>query len=160
MTMRTMTTRTTVTTMTRHLVWSIALLAACGGKQKNDVDDSGSPLIDTSYSSGDSTDRSGMVVNQDKMDEINRLLDRRRNLVSRCLAMAIENGDAPKSARAKITLAISISPAGKATSVEVIKTSLDVPSVKGCVKRKVEEIAFPTLPKQYDTSYTYAMEAN
>ena len=49
---------------------------------------------------------------------------------------------------------------GQVTTAEVIKASLDVKSVQECVKGHVREITFPTLPKQYETSYTYAMEAN
>ena len=94
------------------------------------------------------------------MEEVTRLLDRKRMIVSRCLSSAVDSGEAPKGARGKITLAISISPSGQATSVEVIKTSIESKEVQGCVKRKVEEIAFPNFPQQYDTSYTYAMEAN
>ena len=134
--------------------------AACGGKNKNDANEGGGATIDTQATTGDPTDRSGSMVPPEKMDEVNQLLGRKQMIVSRCLSTAVESGEAPKGAKAKITLEISISPGGQVTKAEVIKASLDVKSVQECVKGHVREITFPTLPKQYETSYTYAMEAN
>ena len=134
--------------------------AACGSKNKNNVEDESGGTVDPNATSGDPTDRSGEQVDPVKMDEVINLLDRKRAIVSRCLSMAIENGTAPKGSRGKITYAISIAPTGHTSSVEVVKTSIESKEVQGCVKRKIEEITFPQFSKQYDTSYTYAMEAN
>ena len=149
-------------TMTNKFLLLVVLAAAaCGSKNKNNVDNSGGGgSIDPNATSGDTTDRSHEQVDPVKMDEVNQLLDRKRMIVSRCLSQAVEAGNAPKNARGKITLEIKIGSDGKATSVEVIKTSIESKEVQGCVKRKVEEITFPQFAKQYDTSYTYAMEAN
>jgi hypothetical protein len=145
-------------TMTNQVLLLVVLAAAaCGGKKK---DPESGATIDTQATTGDPTDRSGSMVAPETMDEINNLLGRKQMIVSRCLSTAVEAGEAPKGSRGKVTLEISISPAGKAERVEVIKSSIEAKSVQGCVKRHVEEITFPTLPKQYDTSYTYAMEAN
>jgi hypothetical protein len=145
-------------TMTNKVLLLVVLAAAaCGGKKK---DPESGATIDTQATTGDPTDRSGSMVAPETMDEINNLLGRKQMIVSRCLSTAVEAGEAPKGSRGKVTLEISISPAGKAEKVEVIKSSIEAKSVQGCVKRHVEEITFPTLPKQYDTSYTYAMEAN
>lgn len=146
--------------MLKHgLLLVVLAAAACGSKNKGDAQEGGG-TIDPNATSGDPTDRSGEQVDPVKMDEVIQLLDRKRMIVSRCLSSAIETGAAPKGSRGKITLAISIAPSGQAASVEVIKTSIESKEVQGCVKRKVEEITFPQFPKQYDTSYTYAMEAN
>jgi hypothetical protein len=144
--------------MTNKVLLLVVLAAACGSKNKNDTESGAT--IDTQATTGDPTDHSSGMVGPETMDEINNLLGRKQMIISRCLSTAVEAGEAPKGAKAKITLSLSISPAGKAQNVEVIKSTLDVKSVQGCVKRHVEEITFPTLPKQYDTSYTYAMEAN
>jgi hypothetical protein len=150
----------TMNTMTKLGLLAVLAVAACGGKNKNATEEGGGASIDPNASSGDSTDRSGEQVDPRKMDEVRSLLDRKRNIVSRCLSMAIENGNAPKNARGKIVLEIKISAAGQTTSVEVINASIESPEVQGCVKRKVEEITFPQMSKPYETSYTYAMEAN
>jgi hypothetical protein len=133
--------------------------AACGGKNKNNVESGGDGTIDPNASSGDSTDRSGEQIDPVKMDEVNQVLDRKRAIVSRCLSNAIDSGSAPKGTRGKVTLEIKISQ-GQATSVEVIKTSIESKEVQDCVKEKVRDIAFPEMKKPYETSYTYAMEAN
>jgi hypothetical protein len=151
----------TMTIMKNALVLVVLAAAACGSKNKNDVEEGGGgATIDPNATSGDTTDRSDSMADPVKMDEVNQLLDRKRMIVSRCLSTAVEAGNAPKNARGKMTLAISIAPDGKVTNVEVVKTSIESPEVQGCVKRKVEEIQFPTFPQQYDTSYTYAMETN
>lgn len=147
--------------MLKNLAVTVLLVAAaCGGKNKNDAEEGGGATIDTQATTGDPTDRSGSMVPPEKMDEVQQALSRKQQIISRCLSQAVEDGTAPKGARGKITLEIKISPAGHATSVEVVKTSFESVEVQGCVKKKVEEVAFPTLPKEYETSYTYAMEAN
>jgi hypothetical protein len=148
--------------MMKHVTLLVVLAAAaCGGKNKNNADESGGgATIDPNMSSGDSTDRSGEQIDPAKMDEVNQLLDRRRNTVSRCLSQAVEAGEAPKNAHGKITLEIKIGTDGKTTSVEVVKSQIESKEVQGCVKRKVEEIAFPQMKKPFETSYTFGMETN
>jgi hypothetical protein len=138
----------------------VVLAAACGGKNKGDAEEGGGATIDTQATTGDPTDRSGSMIPPEKMEEVNSLLDRKRMIVSRCLSDAVDAGDAPKGSRGKITLEIVIAPSGKATKVEVLKTSIESAAVQGCVKQKVEDITFPEMPKQYETSYTFAMEVN
>ena len=142
----------------KKLLLLVVLVAACGGKNKGA--DEGGATIDTQATTGDPTDRSGEQVPPETMDEIVSLLNRKQMIVSRCLSTAVEAGELPKGARGKVTLAIAIAPSGKTQSVEVIKSTIDVKSVQGCVKRHVEEITFPTVPSVYNTSHTYAMEAN
>jgi hypothetical protein len=139
----------------------LAAVAACGSKNKNNAEESGGGgSVDPNHTTGDPTDRSHEQVDPVKMDEVNQLLDRKRQIMSRCLSTAVEAGDAPKNARGKITLAIKIGADGKATSVEVIKASIESKQVHGCVIRKVEEMTFPQMGKPFETSYTYAMETN
>src|SRR5262245_47638363 len=133
----------------KKLVFLVVLAAAaCGGKNKNDANEGGA-TIDTQATTGDPTDRSGSMVPPEKMDEIVQLLNRKQMIISRCLSTAVESGEAPKGTHAKITLAIKIAPSGHAEQVDVIKSTIELKSVQGCVKKHVEEIAFPTLPKVY-----------
>ncbi|HUS31847.1 MAG TPA: AgmX/PglI C-terminal domain-containing protein [Kofleriaceae bacterium] len=146
--------------MKNTILVAVLVIAACGGKNKNNAEEGGGATIDTQATSGDTTDHSGSMVPPEKMEEVNSALLRKNNIISRCLSQAVEAGTAPKGTHGKITVELSISPSGQATKVEVIKSSIESKEVQGCVKRKVEEISFPELPKQYETSYTYAMEAN
>jgi hypothetical protein len=151
---------TSMKTTNRVVLLVVLAAVACGGKQKKDADDVSTPLIDTQASSGDSTDHSANMVPPEKMDEINRLLARKQMIISRCLADAVDAGEAKKGTHAKVTLEISIDPSGQASKVNVLKSTTELQSIQSCVVEHVKSIAFPTLPKQYETSYTYAMEAN
>ncbi len=103
-------------------------------------------------------DESGDMIGADKMDQVNKNLDRKRETVSRCLAIAIDNKELPKNSKGKITLEIVIANQ-HATSVKVVSSSLDSKSLTDCVINKVNEVEFPQMPKSYETSYSYTFEA-
>lgn len=132
-------------------------LAACGGKQPQAT----TPADDTS--GGESTvampTGGDVMVPPEKMDEIQRLLERKQGIVSRCLATAVDNKELPRNSRGKMTLELVISESGKAGDVKVMQSSLESPKLETCVVDIVKEIQFPTLPRSYPTSYTYAFEA-
>jgi hypothetical protein len=144
--------------MSKIVVMLIALTACGGGKKKEDTT-GGGITIDPNATSGDNTDRSGSMIPPEKMDEITRLLDRKRPTVSRCLTMVVDNQELPKGSRGKMTLGIKIAPNGKASSVTVIKSSLESKKLEECVIGKVNEIDFPQIPSTYETTYAYAFEA-
>jgi hypothetical protein len=147
--------------MRKSVMVLVVLAAACGGKKHGDTaEGGGGPTIDTHADSGDPTDHSGNMIPPEKMDEVNNALKRKQMIISRCLADAVETKEVPKATHGKITLELTISPDGHATNVKVVKSSIDSQVVQGCVKRHVEEIGFPQIPRQYETSYTYSMEAN
>lgn len=127
-------------------------LAACGGKAKSE---------DTTAAGDDpgASATGGTVVGPETMDEIRRALDRKRNVVARCLAPAIDASELPKNARGRMTLGFVISPAGKAGSIKIIKSSLDSRMLTDCVIGHVEEIEFPQVPDPLPWSYTYGFEA-
>jgi hypothetical protein len=129
-----------------------ALVAACGGSQKAETTPG-----DGVASGGDAP--SGEMVAPETMDEINRSLARKRTVVSRCLAIAVDAKELPRNSAGKITLEIIISPNGKAETVHVVRATLESKMLSDCVIRHVQDIQFPTLPKPYETSYTYGFEA-
>jgi hypothetical protein len=145
--------------MSKTLFVVVVALCACGGGKKKEDTTSGGITIDPNATSGDTTDRSGSMIPPEKMDEITRLLDRKRPTVSRCLTMVVDNQELPKGSRGKMTLAIKISTAGKASSVTVVKSSLESKKLEECVIGKVNEIDFPQIPSTYETTYAYAFEA-
>lgn len=136
------------------VVLAAALVPGCGGK----------PSGDTTPTTGATDDQpvahtSGDMIPPDTMDEINRSLERKRRIVSHCLATAVDNKELPKNSAGKITLEIVISTAGKAETVKVVRATLDSKSLSDCVIGHVRDIQFPTLPRSYETSYTYGFEA-
>jgi len=140
------------------LLCAVLLLVACGGKQNPNP----GPTVDESGEHADTPpDQSGNMVPPEKMDEVNQALKRKAMIISRCLADAMETKAVPRGAHGRITLELVIGTGGKADSVKVVKSDFhQAPAVDDCVVKHVQEITFPNLPKSYETSYTYPMEAN
>jgi hypothetical protein len=102
---------------------------------------------------------SGDAVPPDQIDEINRQLGRKRAVMSRCLSTAVDNKELPKNARGKVTVEIVISPSGTADSVKIVRANLESKMLDDCIIGHIKEIAFPQLPRSFETSYTYGFEA-
>jgi hypothetical protein len=98
------------------------------------------------------------MVSPDQMDAINTNFARKRDTVSRCLAVAVDAKELPRNSKGKITLEVVITH-GRASSVKVINATLQSQSLNDCVLSRVREIDFPTFDKPYETSYTYEFEA-
>lgn len=131
--------------------WLVFVLAACGGGDR--------PAATTPPPAQPAATDSADFVPPEKMDEINRSLERKRPIMSHCLAIAVDNKELPKSSRGKVTLEIIIAPGGRAETVKIIKASLESKTLADCIIKHVQEIQFPELPKPYETSYTYGFEA-
>jgi len=140
------------------VMMTLGAFGACGGKKGSTT-----PMDDSAGTLGgphtDAPDQSGQMVTPEKMDEIEQLLNRKAGLMSRCLAVAVDNKELPKNSHGKITLDITIQPGGKAEPIKVIKATLESKALEECVIGHVRDIQFPQLPKAYPTSHTYAFEA-
>jgi outer membrane biosynthesis protein TonB len=149
--------------MARQILISAVMVmafVACGGKKAATT----TPADDTSDQEQAEADRTqeateANMVPPEKMEEIQRILERKQRIMSRCLADAVDAKELPKNSRGKITLEIVISPSGSPDQVKVIKSSLDSPKLNECVIGHIKSMQFPELPKAYPTSYTYAFEA-
>ena len=146
--------------MMKNALLSLLVVAACGGNKKQADQDTTGPSVVGMQDTGDSTDRSGTMIPPEKMDEVTQDLRRKQMIISQCYARAMEDGQVKRGSHGKVTFEIVISTEGKATSVKVDKTDIQEQGVLDCAKKHVEDIEFPQLPKQYETSYTFAMEAN
>ncbi len=138
----------------------VAILAACGGHKSSGPNEPSGPSVMGVQDQGDPTDRSGGMIPPEKMDEVQTDLKRKQMIISHCLAEAVEAGNAKKNTHGKITVELVVSTSGKAENVKIVKSDIEAQSVQDCTKKHVEEIEFPQLPKQYETSFTYAMEAD
>jgi hypothetical protein len=146
-------------TMRSTTLLILLAIAACGGggkKEETVVDDSGGD-----GTSSDDTTGGDAMIPPEKMDEIQRLLDRKRLVAARCLTDAVNSGEIKnKNAKGFITVEFVISTGGKAQDVKVARTNIETDSVQQCTLSKVHEIEFPTLPASVPYSYTFAFEAN
>lgn len=142
--------------MWKHVLLVVSMLAACGGHKPAPQGPTGpaSPAPDDTAAAP-----TGVMISPEKMDEVQRDLRRKGMIVSQCLAEAMDNGEVKKNTHGQVTLEIVIT-SGRASSVKVMKTNIDDHKVTDCVIGHVNDIAFPEMPKPYETSYTYAMEAN
>ncbi|MBC7977566.1 MAG: hypothetical protein H7138_21530 [Myxococcales bacterium] len=131
-----------------------AMVAGCGGRKPAATTTPADPTTPPAASDGTNSDQ----VPPEQMDEINRNLERKRPIVAKCLAIAVDNKELPKASRGKITLEIVIV-GGKAETVTVARTTLESKSLESCVIAHIRKIQFPELPKPYPTSYTYGFEA-
>jgi hypothetical protein len=80
-------------------------------------------------------------------------------VMSRCLAMAVDNKELPRNAAGKVTVEIVIAPSGAAESVKIVRATLESKMLSDCVISRVKEIPFPQLPRSFETSFTYGFEA-
>ena len=137
----------------------LAALVACGGHKSQPQDPSGPSVLGV-QDQGDPNDHSGNMVDPEKMDEIQQDLKRKEMIISRCLADAVEAGDAKKNTHGKVVVELVVSTSGKAENVKIVKSDFTAQSVNDCTKKHVEDIEFPQIKKRYETSYTYSMEAD
>jgi hypothetical protein len=140
----------------KNVLFLAALLCGCHHKQADTTEPSG-PMVDNTPHP---TAGGGDIIPPEKMDEVQTDLGRRQMIVSRCLATAMEANEVKRGTHGHITFEIRIGTGGSAESVKVIKSDIDAKSVLDCATKHVQDTGFPTLPKAYETSYTYAMEAN
>ncbi|MEZ4404545.1 MAG: AgmX/PglI C-terminal domain-containing protein [Kofleriaceae bacterium] len=151
-----MRTRDTLSATTFVAGLGLALaLSACGGKAKpadtTPADDgAGAPTAD---------DGGGDLVPPERMDEITRLLERKRTSAARCLSDAVNAGKADKNARGHVSIGFTIGTGGHAQDAKVLETSIDNDTVEACIIGKIEEIDFGALPRPLEWSYAYAFES-
>lgn len=129
----------------------LTLLVACGGHKASDT------TVDPGRTGGGSD---GDIIPPEKMDEVDQSLRRRSTQISHCLAVAINGGEVKRGTRGRITYAIRIGTDGHAASVSVVKSEIETQSVVDCATTLVKDTSFPTLPKSYETSFTYGLDAN
>jgi len=148
-------------TMVKQSLMVAVFLAACGGGKKGTTtpDDNSRDTSDQDAADRKQDAAEADMIPPEKMEEITNMLARKQRIMSRCLADAVDSKELPKNSRGKITLEIVISTAGSPDTVKVIKSTLESEKLKECVIGHVKTIQFPTLPKTYPTSYTYAFEA-
>jgi hypothetical protein len=134
----------------------LAVVVACGGHKQPDT----TPPPDHGGGGEVHHDNDANMIPPEKMDEVVQDLKRKNMIVSRCLATAMENGEVKHGTHGHITFEINIGTDGRATGAKVNKTDVESKAVIDCATRHVMDTGFPTLPKPYETSYTFAMEAN
>ena len=136
-----------------------AVLVACGGKKPEPVPVTGGTIGPGGEMHDDRVGGEGAMIAPEKMDEIKRLLDRKQNIVSHCLAIAVDNKELPKNSRGKVTIEFSIGTDGRSSGHKVIEKTLESKTLEECVIGHVKDIQFPQIKHSIQYSYAYAFEA-
>lgn len=144
--------------MVRLAMLAALAVAACGGKGKAEDTGPEEGVADEEGMSGDDP-CAGEMVPPEKLEQIQNELDRKRGVATRCLTDAVDAGEADKNARGKIVVEFLIQRSGKATNVEIVKSSIESQVLESCIVDLITKISFPDIPKDLDWSYTFAFEA-
>jgi len=132
-------------------------IAACGGHKAQPASPSGDgDGVSQNPCQGDNAD----MCPPETMDRIKEALDSKRVTMSRCLSDAQTSGNAEKNAKGVVTVEFVITTSGKPRDVKVGKSTVQSKAVDQCVVAHVEQMAFPTVPKDLPWSYTYGFESN
>jgi len=139
----------------------IFALAACGGGKSSSGD---TTPDDTTEDTGEDVSEDGTgdeMIPPERMDEITRTLDRKRNSSgTRCIEQAIDNGELKKNARGTLSVNFVITRAGGTKEVEITQNSFDEsPMMTDCIVALMADLAFGELPRDLPWSYKFRFEA-
>jgi hypothetical protein len=141
--------------------WTVAAatlglwLGACGGSQRSE---STTPSGGEEESSSGDQGGGGASVNPDALDELTRVFNNKRPAVGRCYSDAVQSGKLDKKAKGRITVALTISAAGKAQSVKTAQDTLKSPDVESCVIALIKTWELPEPGASTDFSFSYDFE--
>ncbi len=94
----------------------------------------------------------------EKLDEVAAFFDRKRSIVARCWADALEAEAVPAEAEGTITVNMIISPAGQPQKVTVAGAEPRSEMLENCVLERVRSWTITELPRPLEYSYTFGFE--
>jgi hypothetical protein len=141
---------------TGMVVAGMLALAACGGGQKTSESTTPSGEGDDEATSGG--EGGGAQPDPDALDELTRVFNNKRPAVSRCYNDAVQSGKLDKKAKGRITVALTISAAGKAQAVKTAQDTLKSPDVETCVLALIKSWDLPEPGASTEFSFSYDFE--
>lgn len=134
------------------------LAIACGGAQKTGSGGS-DESVEGDEGSGEEAAGGGYVT-PEKLDEIQRTFNMKRPAVSRCYSTAVEEERLDRQAKGRITLSMTITPAGRPQNVRISETTLKSKVVEECVVETVSgwELPQPEAATEFSFSYDFEPE--
>ncbi len=133
----------------------LATALGCGGDSKKETDTT--PTTTTTTGDDDDSEKTEPVVeiSEDKLTEIDAMLKRKRDSVSRCFGEALKANDVTKKDRGTIVVHWTIGTDGKAKDSRVGEARIKSKVLHNCVLEKLNRWQFPTLPKELKYSYSF-----
>lgn len=140
---------------------SLVLIAACGGGGGSSSGGDTTPDDNGDEEVVDDEGGDDEMIPPERMDEITRQLDRKRDTSGkRCLERAIDNQELKKNARGSIQFNFVISSGGTAKDLEIVKNSFEEsPLFTECMTELLTGIEFGSLPRDLPWSYKFKYEA-
>ncbi len=144
-------------------VLGMAWTCGCGGAQspsQGGTSAASAQVADEEQYEGIGEEEEAALIPAQTLDEIERFFDRKRRTMVHCFTDALSAGEIGKRTReAWITVSMTITPAGKATSVSIADASVDSPVLATCVKGYVGNWVLPAPPEPLDYSYRFGFSA-
>ncbi len=139
----------------------LVVFAACGGGKSTGDTTPDDEVVDDEGEGGEDVDTNENMIPGERMEEITRILDRKRDASgTRCIERAIDNGELKKNARGRLAVNFVITTAGKASEVEVTKNTLSESKMfTDCILDLLAGIEFGELPRSLPWSYEFRFEA-
>jgi hypothetical protein len=135
----------------------VALLSAIAGCATGRAGSSTEPEEAAVASSEEPAQRG--LISPEAYDELRSTFERKRPMVARCYAEAMEKGTLDKAAKGRVTLGLAISARGKVSEVHVTNTTLKSDEVESCVVALVGTWALPAPGSECEFSFSYDFEA-
>jgi len=135
---------------------SVCVLAAafgCGGDSKKET----TTTTTTTETTEDTTENKepDVEISEDSLTEIDAMLKRKRDSVSRCFSEALKAKEVTKKDRGTVLVHFTIGTEGKATSSRIGEHKIDSKVLHSCILGKVNRWTFPKLPKELKYSYSF-----
>jgi len=128
-------------------VWAMA----CGGGEKK-VEE---PVAGDDDGAAQHEQSQEYIVPQEKLDAVQRYMDRQRNFIAYCWGDALEAGEVETGQSGHITLSFQVQTDGTVGNIKISEEEPKSKTLESCVLEKARRWKITTLEKPLDYSYTF-----
>ncbi len=124
---------------------------ACGGGHKK-VEE---PVAGDDDGAGQQDQPEEYIVPQEKLDAVQRYMDRQRNFVAYCWGDALEAGEVKSGQSGHMTLSFQVQTDGTVGNIKITEEEPKSKTLERCVLEKAKRWKITTLEKPLDYSFTF-----
>lgn len=95
------------------------------------------------------------IVPQEKLDAVQRYMERQRNFIAYCWGDALEAGEVKQGQSGHITLSFQVQTDGTVDGIKITEEDPKSKTLENCVLGKAKRWKITTLEKPLDYSYTF-----
>ncbi len=123
---------------------------ACGGGQKKVEEPAAGNDDDSAQEQPEE-----YMVSQEKLDAVQRYMERQRNFIAYCWGDALEAGEVKAGQSGHITLSFQVQTDGTVGHIEIAEEDPKSKTLESCVLEKAKRWKITSLEKPLDYSYTF-----